>query len=233
MISVDNFQQIDLPVESIIIKEDTILSLLGYESDTVDPYVLETIQDCILRCKYLFQPKGGFIFKTIIPGIPSDGVITLNSTELHCGKIICGQIKKASTLCIFAVTIGKKTENLSEQLFHKGDMLEGYIINLIGSEAAESAAEYLHNYIKTIAQHNDLNSSNRFSPGYCNWNVAEQFKLFSCFSPEFKEITLTESALMNPVKSVSGIIGIGEEVKYRDYACSLCTMENCLYRKKR
>ncbi|MCK7538940.1 MAG: hypothetical protein MZV63_52410 [Marinilabiliales bacterium] len=46
--------------------------------------------------------------------------------------------------------------------------------------------------------------TNRFSPGYCGWDVAEQHKLFSFFKDNFCGITLTESALMNPVKSVSG-----------------------------
>ena len=74
--------------------------------------------------------------------------------------------------------------------------------------------------------------TNRFSPGYCGWNVSEQHKLFSLLPGNFCGIRLTESALMDPVKSVSGIIGIGPDVRRMPYTCSLCDMKNCIYRRK-
>jgi hypothetical protein len=36
---------------------------------------------------------------------------------------------------------------------------------------------------------------------------------------------------MEPVKSVSGVIGIGSEVKFRPYTCNKCDDTNCIYRK--
>jgi hypothetical protein len=44
-------------------------------------------------------------------------------------------------------------------------------------------------------------------------------------------IKLNDSALMNPEKSVSGFIGIGEHVRYNPYTCRLCDMKGCIYRK--
>jgi len=75
--------------------------------------------------------------------------------------------------------------------------------------------------------------TNRFSPGYCGWDVAEQHKLFGFFKDNFCGITLTESALMKPVKSVSGIIGIGRDVKYAPYQCHACEDKNCIYRNRK
>ena len=37
---------------------------------------------------------------------------------------------------------------------------------------------------------------------------------------------------MDPVKSVSGFIGIGEHVKYNPYTCRLCDMKDCIYRRR-
>jgi hypothetical protein len=75
--------------------------------------------------------------------------------------------------------------------------------------------------------------TNRYSPGYCDWNVGEQHKLFSFFPDNYCGIRLTPSALMDPVKSVSGIIGIGENVKRNDYTCRVCDMKDCIYRRSR
>ena len=73
--------------------------------------------------------------------------------------------------------------------------------------------------------------TNRYSPGYCGWDVAEQHKLFQLIPDNFCGVRLNESSLMNPEKSVSGIIGIGENVKYNPYTCRICDMKDCIYRK--
>ena len=73
--------------------------------------------------------------------------------------------------------------------------------------------------------------TNRYSPGYCHWDVADQRKLFSLFPSAPCGVTLTSSLLMNPVKSISGVIGIGKSVGYRDYPCALCLSNHCIYRK--
>jgi hypothetical protein len=61
--------------------------------------------------------------------------------------------------------------------------------------------------------------------------VAEQHALFALLPPQFCGISLGESALMHPVKSVSGIIGVGPEVKYSDYLCDVCNVSDCTYRR--
>jgi hypothetical protein len=76
----------------------------------------------------------------------------------------------------------------------------------------------------------NLKITNRYSPGYCGWRVAEQQRLFKMFPVDFCNIRLTESMMMDPVKSVSGIIGVGKEVKYNSYTCNLCNSFNCLYK---
>lgn len=62
-------------------------------------------------------------------------------------------------------------------------------------------------------------TTNRFNPGYCGWDVTEQHKLFSLMADNYCGIRLTESALMDPVKSGSGFIGIGKSVKRVPYTC--------------
>ncbi len=49
----------------------------------------------------------------------------------------------------------------------------------------------------------------RYSPGYCDWDVAQQRKLFKIFELDDIGVRLTEECLMIPQKSVSGIIGVG------------------------
>ena len=114
-----------------------------------------------------------------------------------------------------------------------GDLLKGYVYDVIGSEVVEAAADMMQEELRKSMAASGKEITNRFSPGYCGWDVAEQHKLFSFFKDNFCGITLTESALMNPVKSVSGLIGIGRNVRFTPYQCKLCEDKNCIYRNRK
>ena len=71
----------------------------------------------------------------------------------------------------------------------------------------------------------------RFSPGYCGWHVSAQKKLFEYLKPEEIGIGLNESCLMQPLKSISGVIFTGrmEIFEFDDNYpfCSDCTDHAC------
>lgn len=46
-------------------------------------------------------------------------------------------------------------------------------------------------------------------------------------------VMLTDSSLMVPIKSVSGIIGLGRQVRHLDYTCGLCDFKQCYKRKQK
>lgn len=112
-----------------------------------------------------------------------------------------------------------------------GDLLEGYIYDVAGSEIVEAAADLMQAELDKTMASEGRKITNRFSPGYCGWNVSEQHKIFQLLPGTFCGIRLTASALMDPEKSVSGMIGIGKNVRHLPYTCSICDMKDCIYRK--
>ena len=148
-------------------------------------------------------------------------------------KIIGGQLKNSESLALFICTAGHLPGERSRYYMKTGDLLTGYIYDLVGSEIAEAAADRIQNEILTVQAAKGMGITNRYSPGYCGWDVSEQHLLFSFFKENYCGITLTESALMNPVKSVSGIIGTGRGVQIKPYQCRVCSDKNCLYRNRK
>jgi chloramphenicol 3-O-phosphotransferase len=112
----------------------------------------------------------------------------------------------------------------------EGHYPEGFIMDTIGSIVVDSAMDIIHEKLALDMEHLGLKVSNRYSPGYCSWDVSEQKKLFSFFPVKFAGISLSDSSLMNPIKSVSGIAGIGKDIKHLGYACNNCTMVDCVFR---
>ena len=78
----------------------------------------------------------------------------------------------------------------------------------------------------------DYKTTNRYSPGYCGWNVSDQQKLFALLPKNFCGVSLNENSMMLPVKSISAVIGIGKTVEKKDYQCSICDVEFCYKRDR-
>ncbi len=147
--------------------------------------------------------------------------------------IIFRQIEGANEVALFICSAGPLVGEMSRNSMKEGDLLRGYVYDVIGSAVVENAADRMQSKLKEATTDRGMMITNRFSPGYCGWDVAEQHKLFSFFKDNFCGITLSESALMHPIKSVSGLIGIGENVKYAPYICHMCDDKNCIYRNRK
>ena len=160
-------------------------------------------------------------------------ILQIEGVTFNIKPIIYRQIKEAEAAAFFIGTAGPVIGEKSRTSMKSGDLLRGYVYDVIGSEVVEAAADRVQKEIRKEAADRGLKITNRFSPGYCGWDVAEQHKLFSFFKDNFCGITLTESALMNPIKSVSGVIGIGRNARYAPYQCHLCDDKKCIYRGRR
>jgi len=157
--------------------------------------------------------------------------IVINNLPFNIKNIVYSQIKKSESIALFMCTAGEEPGKRSRKYMHERDLLRGYIYDVVGSEIAEAAADLMQDDLEKSAAESGLRITNRYSPGYCGWNVNEQHKLFSLIPYNYCGIRLTESALMDPVKSVSGIIGIGSNVKNNPYTCRMCSMKDCIYRR--
>jgi hypothetical protein len=159
------------------------------------------------------------------------GELYVDDTTFAIGKELAAFLLKSTQLIFFTVTCGDGIERLSKKLMKEGHLLEGLIVDIIGSEVAEELAEYIAAYIEKELALLNLNVSNRYSPGYCNWPVSDQQNLFRLMDNNHCGIELTSSSLMLPIKSVSGIIGAGKDVKKMAYKCQICKDVNCVMRR--
>ena len=149
------------------------------------------------------------------------------------GNIILRQLRGSEAYALFMCTAGEEFEAFQQRLKTEGDMVRVFIADALGSVIAEKCADQMELTLQESIDKLGWHHTNRFSPGYCGWHVSEQQKLFPLFDGHTCGITLTDSSLMVPIKSVSGIIGLGREVRKLDYTCGLCTFEKCYKRKKK
>jgi len=221
-----DFKDLKLSVSQI---EDAI----GYKEGEDREIVTDLIAEILKESQEISNIKAQY---NIFHGVKFDNdtkSVEINNISFHIKKIVFGQIKKSDSVAIFLCTAGEEIGIRSRKAMQERDLLRGYIYDVVGSEIVEAAADLMQNELEKAVISSGKKITNRYSPGYCGWDVAEQHKLFQLIPDNFCGIRLTESALMDPVKSVSGIIGIGENVKMNPYTCSLCDLKDCIYRKNR
>ena len=142
-----------------------------------------------------------------------DGKFIVDNQVFDCDKIIYSNLKNADSLAFIVSTLGSELESMSKEYMDTNEMLNGYLVDKIGSELVETLADKTEIYLQEYLDKYGLKMTNRYSPGYCGWNVSDQKKLFSLLPDKFCNVSLNENSLMIPIKSVSAVIGIGKNVR--------------------
>ena len=127
---------------------------------------------------------------------------------------------------MFVVSAGEKSRLVSNDLIAKGEFYRGHLVNSLGLELAEAAAEYIHHIMRedvgiideNLKQEDILKAKyqgKRYSFGYpaCP-DLSDQEKLFNLLKPETYGIKLTEGYMMYPEASVSAIVFSQPFTKY-------------------
>jgi hypothetical protein len=127
----------------------------------------------------------------------------------------------------YVVTIGIELERKADACT---DLLERYYLDVIGNAAVGKARKHLEDHLRSRFA---LGGLSFMSPGSLgDWPIEEQRPLFSILKGAEASIgvKLTESFLMIPKKSISGIY-FPTEVTF--YNCQLCPRPHCEGRKAR
>ena len=205
--------------------------LMGYGTQIPDKPFMEQIDKLLDELAACCTPEYGFV---VHPGKRLDNEnIQISETMLQPGKIITSAVREADHFVIFVATAGKGFDTWNRSIQEDDNMVHAFFADSLGSVVAEACVAVMQQRIEREMTELGLFISNSYSPGYCDWPLIEQRKLFAFFPEQFCGVTLTESCLMVPIKSVSGIIGIGQNVKKRLYSCDVCTMTTCVKNRKK
>ena len=153
--------------------------------------------------------------------------------DFEMGNIILRQLRGSEAFALFICTSGLEFETYQQRLKEQGDMVRVFMADALGSVIAEKCADQMEKALQESIDKLGWKHTNRFSPGYCGWHVSQQQLLFPLFQGHTCGVKLTDSSLMIPIKSVSGIIGLGEKVRKLEYTCGLCDFKQCYKRKKK
>jgi hypothetical protein len=142
---------------------------------------------------------------------------------------------EAHRLALFAVTVGAPVCAEIDRLFAVNDPALACMLDAVASAGAERlAAVMAERYEATVRATKGPGARLRvlpYSPGYCGWDLRGQRALFAALAPEAIGITLNTSCLMQPLKSVSGVLVAAlpeaHDIEPSYPFCSDCVTQEC------
>jgi hypothetical protein len=215
-----------------VISKERVFRLLGQKDKKVSGRLSRKIDKHIAGLEKTIRPKVLYTTKKIrkIEG----GTLTLEGGIKLKSARISKTLGKCDRITFFLATIGEQVDDVINTSMNKKKLSDAYIYDAIGSAAVEATVEDFQNRMDSKVKEKNQRTTFRFSPGYCDWKINEQKKVFSVLENDLINVDLNESYLMAPRKSVSGVFGIGssEHVdKDETNPCKLCGMHTCVARR--
>jgi hypothetical protein len=202
----------------------------GGKSDTKIS-LTDAVDDCLRIATHLAKPRMATAKKEILD--TDEKTVRLEGPLSLSGPSLSSHVRGSSHACLFLVTIGSDLEETATMLMESGEQLHGYLLDRVGSFAVESLAEAMEGELRRIHGSRDMSVSTRFSPGYCDWPIEEQLKLEKAIEFSRAGVRLTESCMMIPRKSISGLVGIGPKGLFSasKSQCDICNRKACDYKR--
>ena len=151
------------------------------------------------------------------------------------GKSIVKHLDGCEKVICMAVTVGAEIEREVTRKFERGEYLASVLLDAAATAAVEQAADLMEkNFAATFAK-DGFKLRWRFSPGYGDWNLTEQAKLFTISGAEQIGLNLTSAMMLEPRKSVTAIIGLekisAQKISTHKQNCADCDKFDCPMRK--
>jgi hypothetical protein len=228
---------IELSVEEIVPSPVEVLENQGMTGrKNIPERITKLLDSAIELFRQIAEPQG------ILEDLPIsdfDAIYNGNGMNSSEGPVPL-IIPRADAIALFAATLGDALITKSSELFSKGGAALGFMLDAVNSSGAERLGmrmgqRFLDLSPETLRQGRNLKAQ-YYSPGHCGWHISGQEKLFEVLHPEEIGIEINRSWTMQPFKSISGVLVVGEMEIHRfkpDFSfCKECKEHKCAERLK-
>lgn len=226
-IFVRSYQQQD---KRLLINEREIWRYAGYRGvvDQMDAELKHTLDQVVQELKQKFSYK--VCYRRM--DIEWEGhmpVLPFPSSSQNLARCLKG----SSQVVIFAATVGLEIDRYIAR-YQRLSPVKALMAQAYGAERIESLCDTFCDEIQDEVMKEGYCCSTRFSPGYGDLPLETQadiFRLLDC-SKQIG-ISLNQSLLMTPSKSVTAIMGLGTRgMSTGTHKCRECNKKQCEYRKQ-
>ena len=219
-------------VDSISIDREEVLRYLEYKGQDIDNNLIEIIEECRNITKDRINPR--YTFRVYSIKQKYKGIIELEGTNLILESNDLYEILKDCNECfLMAATLGINIEKDIKK-YSCTELTKGIIIDSCATTAIEEVCDRVQNEIENNILKNGQYLTFRYSPGYWDLSIEKNTEILNILNGQKeKGLTITNSGIMIPRKSVIAIIGITDKKVEQDKtSCSTCKNKSkCKFKK--
>lgn len=207
---------------------------LGYvENKTILPEkIINMIDECIHLAQEISKPKG--VYQTLEIKDKTGDMVTIKGVDwMIRSKDIANLLEGSAYSTFMGVTIGEAFDREVERLFQMGEYTKASIMDAVGSDLAEQAANLMSEHIARQAKENGYHLTMRYSPGYGDFTLENQPGILHLIGAEEIDLHASESCLLMPRKSVTALTGWAaghESSNHKQQKCQTCRMKDCRFK---
>lgn len=190
------------------IPRQAVLRRLGQKPGRREPSAQaeKLLDEMIALAEGLLTPAG-LTADLTVKGVSEGEVGFLETPVRFVSSRLARHLKGCFRATLMVCTLGPALDEAQDHLAREGETTRALMLDAIGSETAEALAERLNLSLSQRAAKAGAPTRRRFSPGYTDWPLSEQAKIFALLEPASIGVTLNEAFMMEPQKSISAVIG--------------------------
>ncbi|MDE7389561.1 MAG: Vitamin B12 dependent methionine synthase activation subunit [Lachnospiraceae bacterium] len=221
----------DFTVELRLAKPDEVQTIrseairyLGYAKSKPDDITEQLISQC--EKELLATVQARYCYARTNVSFPMENVVDIGFGNIQ-SKSLYKHLQNCHSVILMGATIGIGADRLIAK-YNRLSPAKGVVIDALAS----SAIEYWCDRAELELTKDEKNHCARFSCGYGDFPLEHQRDFVSCLNLSRNlGITLSDSLLMTPTKSVTAVIGLGGKARTCSNRCMSCTNKNCIYRE--
>ncbi len=134
-------------------------------------------------------------------------------------------LASADSVVVFVATVGIAIDRMIQR-FVNVSPLKALLFQALGAERIEAVCNLFCSKLRERYEKDGLQVSPRFSAGYGDFPLTAQKDIFRLLSPEkYIGVSLTDSLLMTPSKSVSAFVAVGKKQSKDEKSCNRCSLK--------
>lgn len=207
-----------------------VLRYLGYKRQNIDEAMENLLTECIVEINEIARKS--FVYNIYDIEREKDRIALKNTNLIFQSKDLSKHLHNSDKCALMAVTLGLEADK-KIAYYSKMNLTKGIIMDACASAAIEALCDEIQEEIGKKAKEEGLYITARYSPGYGDLSITHQKDIVEVLRAYSKiGLTVNESSIMLPRKSVTALIGWQrEESRAKGDKCDNCKEKNCLYRK--
>ncbi|MGL5434009.1 MAG: vitamin B12 dependent-methionine synthase activation domain-containing protein [Lachnospiraceae bacterium] len=208
--------------------EREILRYMGHRGQEVPDQIRQLIEECKAELEEYAQPRS--IWRSY-PLVVSGQAIDAGSLWTS-SKSLAQNLAGCEAVILFAATLGSRVDLLLQR-YGRLQVSKAVVMQAASVAMLETYCDQVNEELRIRYQQQSQHLRPRFSPGYGDFPLECQTQIAAALEMSKRiGITLTDSLLMAPSKSVTAVIGISRTAAdCSPRGCVNCQKAECEYRK--